>query len=139
MYEELLRKGLLKPEAVSPAEVGAALARARRDLATAAELLGKDDDWALAVAYNAVLQAGRALMFSQGYRPSSMEGHKTVFTFLREALAAEHSSLVTYFNRVRVKRHAAVYDVAGMVTQRESADVLSRAAQLVDIIERELR
>ena len=116
----------------------AALARARRDLSTASGLVGKDDDWALAVAYNAVLQAGRALMFSQGYRPSSMEGHKTVFTFLREALNPEYSSLVTYFNRVRVKRHAAVYDVAGLVTQRESADVLLRAAELVDIMEREL-
>jgi len=138
MYEELLRKGLLRREPASEAEVVAALARARRDLSTASGLVGKDDDWALAVAYNAVLQAGRALMFSQGYRPSSMEGHKTVFTFLREALNPEYSSLVTYFNRVRVKRHAAVYDVAGLVTQRESADVLLRAAELVDIMEREL-
>ena len=138
MYDELRHRGFLKKEAVSPAEVRAALARARRDLATAGDLLGKDDDWALAVAYNAVLQAGRALMFSQGYRPSSVEGHKTVFVFLREALASEHTSLVTYFNRVRVKRHTAVYDVAGLVTQREAADVLSRAARLVDIIEAEL-
>jgi len=108
MYDELRRKGLLKQEAVSPAEVNAALARARRDLSTAEGLLGKDDDWALAVAYNAVLQAGRALMFAQGYRPSSVEGHKTIFVFLREALASQHASLVTYFNRVRVKRHTAV-------------------------------
>ncbi|HZL05207.1 MAG TPA: hypothetical protein VFE45_07275, partial [Coriobacteriia bacterium] len=62
MYDELLRQGLLKREAVSQAEVMAALARARRDLSTAGGLLGKDEDWALAVAYNAVLQAGRALM-----------------------------------------------------------------------------
>jgi len=84
MYDELLRKGLLKREAVSRAEVMAALSRARRDLSTAGDLP------------------------------------------------------VTYFNRVRVKRHTAVYDVAGLVTQRESADVLSRAARLVDIIEDEL-
>jgi uncharacterized protein (UPF0332 family) len=138
MYEDLLRRGLLKRETVSHAEASAALARARRDLSTAGELLGKDDDWALAVAYNGVLQAGRGLMFSQGYRPSSVEGHKTVMSFLRDALAPEHSSLVTYFDRVRVKRHTAIYDVAGLVTRRESADILARASQLIEIIASEL-
>ncbi|MDI6903496.1 MAG: hypothetical protein QMC77_07160, partial [Methanocellales archaeon] len=31
--------------------------------------------WALAIAYNAMLQAGRALIFSEGYRPIGRYEH----------------------------------------------------------------
>ncbi len=43
------------------------LSLAKRDLKTAKNVFeDKDYDWCLSIAYNAMLQAGRALMFSKG-------------------------------------------------------------------------
>jgi len=42
---------------------------AQRDLYAAEMNLQINDEWAYNISYNAVLSAGRALMFSRGYRP----------------------------------------------------------------------
>lgn len=81
--EELLRARLIRR--VKPGHKLAAdsLTRARRDIETARTLIrNKKLDWALAVSYNAMLLAGRALMFSRGYRPSGTGGHLAVVRFL---------------------------------------------------------
>jgi len=46
------------------------------ELNVARSVLNENCDWAFSIAYNAMLQAVRALMFSKGYRP------KGVFRFL---------------------------------------------------------
>ncbi len=67
MIDDLLRQGLIKQLPVDTKKVNDALAHAHRDLATAGTLVASDQDWAYTIAYNAVLQAGRALMFANGY------------------------------------------------------------------------
>jgi len=48
------------------------LEHARSDIETAKTLIEhRKFDWSLSISYNAMLVAGRALMFSKGYRPSS--------------------------------------------------------------------
>jgi hypothetical protein len=68
---DLLRSGRIRRETISPAEVREALKLADRDLRVARKLMGEELDWGFTVAYNAVLQAGRAFMFAKGYRPAS--------------------------------------------------------------------
>ena len=58
-----------------------ALALAHRDIATSRLLLASDHDWAYTIAYNAILQAGRALMFAHGYRPDGANQHISVVKF----------------------------------------------------------
>jgi len=69
-YDELVNKGLIKPFDAAPAQVKDRLALARRDIRTAGTP-GIGHDWAYSIAYNAMLQSARALMFAEGYRPSS--------------------------------------------------------------------
>ncbi|TAJ45689.1 hypothetical protein [Methanofollis fontis] len=52
---------------------------ARRDVTVAGSVLAGNSDWAYTIAYNAMLQAGRALMFSKGYRPAGTNQHITVY------------------------------------------------------------
>ena len=59
-YDDLLKSGRVRRERISPAEVRQAIARAQRDLKTARKIMAEDWDWGFAVAYNAVLQIGRA-------------------------------------------------------------------------------
>lgn len=138
IYDELLRSGRIREEKVSRLSVRQALERAERDLQVAARLIAEDLDWAFAISYNAVLQASRAYMFAQGYRPASAEGHKNTFAFMRIALGKEHEELITYFDRMRVKRNQATYNVAGLITETEAQNLLEKARDFVAWIHNKL-
>jgi uncharacterized protein (UPF0332 family) len=97
-----------------------------------------DWDWGFAVAYNAVLQASRAYMFSKGYRPDTQNAHKNVFAFMQDALGDEYRDLVTYFDRMRVRRNRALYDVAGMISETEAKNLFQNAREYVGFIVGEL-
>lgn len=73
-YEKLVSKGLIKPFKAEPSQIKSRFDLATRDLKTAKQMLGQSRDWAYNIAYNAILQASRALMFAEGYRPTSGEG-----------------------------------------------------------------
>ncbi len=103
---------------------------AERDLKTA-----KDDfnscnyDWALSIAYNAALQAVRALMFSLGYRPKGKNQHKTVFEFVKEMNV--NQNVVNYFDNIRKIRHIAVYVEVNYVTEKTAKEVIEQAESFV--------
>jgi uncharacterized protein (UPF0332 family) len=134
--DNLLRSGRIRREAVSPAEIRDALKLADRDLRVARKLMAEELDWGFAVAYNAVLQAGRAYMFAKGYRPATAEGHKNTFAFLAAALGSEHADLVSYFDRMRSKRNQAVYGMAGRIAETEARNLLTKAAEFVRLVKR---
>ena len=138
MYEDLLRASRIRKQKVSPAEIRRALERARRDLKTARKIMAEDSDWGFAVAYNAVLQASRAYIFSKGYRPAGAEAHKNTFAFMTLAFGKEYEDLMTYFDRMRSKRNQAIYDVAGIISESEARGLLAKAIDFVTLIENKL-
>ncbi len=94
----------------------------------------EDWDWGFSIAYNAVLQSSRAFMYSKGYRPTSSQGHKNTFAFMRAALGDEFSTIIGYFDRMRTKRNQAIYDVAGLITADEAIAILAHAEKFVEAI-----
>jgi len=138
-YDELLNSRRIRREKVSGAEVQKALERAERDLQTSRELIEHDRDWSFAVAYDAVLQASRAYMFAQGFRPASSESHKNTFAFMRLAMGMEYEELMAYFDRMRNKRHQAIYETAGLITETEARNILEKAEVFVALIRQELK
>jgi uncharacterized protein (UPF0332 family) len=128
MIEDLQRQGLIKKIPVDQKKVNDARAHARRDLITAGTLLASDRDWAYTIAYNAVLQAGRALMFSKGYRPTGANQHISVVQFAGLYL---HQNDTITFDRMRRKRNSSVYDTAGTISECEAESALSQAEDLV--------
>jgi len=137
-YDDLLRSRRIRRENASQGEIDRALERAQRDLATSRKIMAEDSDWGFAVAYNAVLQASRAYMFAQGYRPASTEGHKNTFAFMKAALGPGYQELISYFDRMRRKRNQAVYDAAAMISETEARDLLENAEQYVGMIRAKL-
>ena len=106
---------------------------AERDLIAAQNSqLSGDCDWALSIAYNSALQAGRGLMFHMGYRPAGEEAHKAVFEFL-QAIGFE-PELTAYFDRIRRKRHIAIYDRAQSISLSEAEDCIDQANLFVQKI-----
>ncbi len=73
---------------------------AEKDIRSAEHSFNSEDyDWAISIAYNAVLRSGRNFMFYLGYRPIGREHHKNVFEFLRKA--GFDKELTDYFDNIR--------------------------------------
>lgn len=132
---KLLAEGYIQPLAKNPKLVEEALASAEADIATAKRNLESGDlDWALAIAYDAMLQAGVALMYWHGYRPASEGSHLAVVKFCAEVLPRESSELVTRFNKLRMRRHKVIYEKRGTVTKEEAAGSIARAEEFIKSI-----
>jgi uncharacterized protein (UPF0332 family) len=137
---DLRRKGLIKPFTASAQQVRKQLQLAKRDISTAKKLLGSDSDWAFSIAYNAVLQAARTLMFSKGYRPAAGEGqHVAAVNFAEEVLGTELGDEIFIFDKMRTKRHRAIYDVAGSVSQQEAKAAFAFAGTFVKVVANHLQ
>ncbi len=137
-FDKLIESRRIYEERISTDEVRRALERAERDLRTAKMIMAEDHDWGFAVAYNAVLQSSRAYMFAQGYRPASREGHKNTLDFMRLALGKRHEQVIGYFDRMRKKRNQVIYDIAGLISETEAENLLSRAEDFVRMIQKKL-
>ena len=128
---DLEREGYIKKLPVNKQKVNDALNLARRDSNTAKTILGKDYDWAFSIAYNAMLQTIRALMFSKGYRPSGNNQHISVVRFAEIFLDEE---TVIIFDRMRRKRHSTIYDTAGTISKKEAENAVEAAERLIQEI-----
>jgi uncharacterized protein (UPF0332 family) len=90
-----------------------------------------DEEWAYAIAYHAMLRAGRALMFAMGYRPRGKDQHKTVVEFSAEILGKHFQDLTTRFNRMRAKRHDFIYEPERSIPKTEAIQSLESAERFV--------
>ena len=113
-----------------------AIQLAQRDIKTASDVYSNNDyDWAFSIAYNAMLQAGRALMFSQGYRPTGKYKHVSVLEFVKTKFGEEFADKILFiFNKIRKKRHIAVYEQVNIISSNEAKSSLDTAKEFVDSV-----
>ena len=137
---DLQKQGLIRPFKVSLTQIQDRLQLAKRDIATARQLLGSDSDWAFSIAYNAVLQAARALMFFKGFRPATGEGqHVAAVRFAEAVLGKEMGDEIFIFDKMRSKRHRVIYDVSGSVSSQEAKSAFEFAVTFVEKVEQFLK
>ncbi len=124
--EELLRSRVIRRMKPNRKLALISLRHARSDIETAKTLIEhKKYDWSLAISYNAMLVAGRALMFSKGYRPSTTEGHIAVVKFLQATSDIEASERMSMaMNGMRKKRHRVVYEETDIVSEEEARQAI---------------
>lgn len=134
--DSLIQGGYIKKLPISKSKVEDVLNLARRDITTAKSILDENSDWSFSIAYNAMLQSIRALMFSKGYRPTGANQHTTVVRFAELFLDEE---IVIIFDRMRRKRHSTVYDTVGTISKREAENAVDTAEKLVQNIEDMIR
>jgi uncharacterized protein (UPF0332 family) len=137
---ELLKKNLI--EKIEPDEklCNELLANAERDLKAAEDNLKTEHpDWALAIAYNAMLSAGRALMAKKGYRALSEAHHIAVVQFCAATLPSESSTLVAIFNRYRIRRNEVVYGEAESVGIDEAKKAIDNATKFIEAIKKMIK
>lgn len=117
------------PEAVRSAP--AALARARRILASAAVLAPTDPDSAYVLAYDAARQAGTAVLAAQALRATATGGHVAVERVLRAQFAPGFAD----FHLLRRRRHELEYPDPRRpddADPAEAEEAIAAAAAIVD-------
>lgn len=133
-YERFLRDKLIKRQTPDFRQINKQLQRSLKDLKTSEANLKIDLTWSLAIAYHAMIRAGRALMYSKGYLPTTKRSHKTIIEFTKLLLGHEYYVLVGKFNRLRRKRHDFIYESKNHVTHSEAKSCLETAKNLVEKI-----
>ncbi len=134
-YNELEKEDLIRKLPIDRKKVEDAIKLAERDLKTAKKILAENRDWAFSIAYNSMLQAGRALMFSKGYRPSGEAQHVSVVKFA-ESVLGKNQEILLIFDMMRRKRHTAVYGEVGRITETEANNAIKWAEQFLEVVKR---
>jgi len=129
--ERFLKDNLIKKQNPDFNQISHQLQRSLKDLKTAESNLNIDLTWALAIAYHAMIRAGRALMYSKGYLPTAKNSHKTVVEFTNLVLGHEYDALVGQFSRLRRRRHDFIYDSINHTTSSEAKSSLETAKALI--------
>lgn len=131
------RNSWLVEHKTSAQEIADLLGVADRDLHDCAS---KDlsEDWQLAIAYNAALQSATAALAASGYRASRDNHHYRVIQSLAFTIGAE-SKLITQLDAFRKKRNVGDYERAGLVSEKEAAEMVALARELRKKVEEWLR
>ena len=138
-YKELENKNLVSSFTASKEQIEKEMNLAKRDLRVAQKNLEEDYDWAFAIAYNAVLQTGRALMLFKGYRPRGEAQHKTVIKFIELTLGKDFSEKSRFLDMMRTKRHRVIYDEPELISESEAKYAIQIAAEFVDLVSQKLK
>lgn len=129
--KSLESQGLIEKISFSDKQIVSNIQRASKDLITAKATIKIDEEWAYTISYHAMLRAGRALMFSLGYRPKGKNQHKAVVDFCAEMFRKDFKNLTERFNRMRIKRHDFIYEPERPISKTEVTKSLDSAEKFV--------
>ena len=141
-YKEFVKKGLLKKEKIGFDQINKVLERAHRNI-KGARLLARNSDkeGGFEFAYEAMLLAGRALVFSYGLRPRAVGSHKIVIDFTEKALGKEYRILIQKFGKMRRKRNYLIYGIGLIISATETKNAIKTAEMFIkkikEIIQKE--
>jgi uncharacterized protein (UPF0332 family) len=132
--QNLLKEGIIKQCPVDFRAISKLMSRALVDLKTAERNLAEDEECAFTYAYNAVLRAGLALMFSEGYRPEIPDKHLTVVRFAASILGVDFKRLVNDCDIMRRKRNRFIYEPDIPCSRNEAQEALKTAKNFIHTI-----
>lgn len=124
---DLLKENRIRPIEPDKKQALDCIKASERDVKVAKELLGKDLDWSFSVAYNAALQAVRALMFADGHCAIGEGHHKTTIEYAKIKLGNALKGEIELFDRLRKKRGEAVYFSVGTISELEAKKAIEFA------------
>lgn len=120
--------GWLREHRTSPQEIADLLTVVERDLADAEGNISSD--WQFGIAYNAALKLCTILLYVSGYRPEKTLQHYRTISSLPLVLGGERKVDADYLDTCRTKRNIAEYEMAGVATPRDAAELVDFARHL---------
>ena len=135
---DLLKENKVRKVSPDKQQATECLKAAERDLKTAKAMLETDLDWAFAIAYNAMLQSARALMFAEGYAPVGEAKHKIAVDYVEVKLGAKFKEKIVLFESMRKKRHRVVYEKVGAISRYEAEHAIETGREFLEIIKQKI-
>lgn len=139
MYNYLVEKNLIEKIPIYSDEILHLKEAAQKDIETAHFLARADSDWALNIAYSAMLRISLALMYAEGYRPKGEAKHKVVIDFLREKLGSEFKEDLERVDDLRKKRNRMIYHASAISSEYEVKETIEFAREFVKQISKLVR
>ncbi len=129
--QELLDEGLVEEFTSTPEQIQEQIRLAVSDL-TAANIMISDShlaEWAYKAAYNSMLSAARALLFSRRYRAKiSGTPHKATVQFIQAEYGDKiDSTAISAFSKARLDRHESQYEQVGTITPNQAQFLTTQA------------
>lgn len=128
MFDAHINGGFLKKQRPNERQILYQLRRADLDLKTAQKIIETDPEWAITVAYHAMLRSGRALLFAHGYLPADGAQHKTVVELTGKIFGSNFRDLAMQFERLRRKRNMFFYESFESASATEARNAMKTAA-----------
>ncbi|MBM3319026.1 MAG: hypothetical protein FJY75_14360 [Candidatus Eisenbacteria bacterium] len=120
--------GWLRPHEPTRSEIADLLGIVDRDLRDAAGDISAD--WRFGIAYNAALKLCTILLHASGFRAEKALQHYRTLAALPGILGQEWRSDADYLEICRIKRNAAEYEMAGVATAQDAAELIAFVKRL---------
>jgi hypothetical protein len=124
-----LRNRWIRRHEPSRDEVTRLLAIADRDIEQS-QTPGLGPEWRFDIAYNAALQLATAALAAAGYQAERQNKHMRTLECLEFLGADVDQDMTSFLDRCRRKRHAAVYEQIGAISDHEAEEMLAAAIRL---------
>jgi hypothetical protein len=121
----------------SVVEITNLLAIADRDIRES-QTPGLGPEWRFDIAYNSALQSATAALASAGYRAERQNKHLRTIECLQFTVGLTEKE-VAFLDACRRKRHTAVYDQMGAISDLEADEMVQRAISLRQQVEAWIR
>ena len=130
---DLLSRDLVEKFRSGKEQVQTEIDNAVKKLNSAKKMLSIDE-WGYAhfAAYNAMLHAGRALMFSKGYRPKGSDHHVAVVSFSHIYERRYSTEILESFDQGRKRRHEFQYDDADAISESQAKNLIENGSKFID-------
>ncbi len=117
----------------SAAEINNLFAIADRDIMQS-QTTGLGAEWRFDIAYNAALQLATAALAAAGYRAERHNKHMRTLESLAFTVGLEKDT-VDFLDHCRRKRHVAIYEQIGAISDQEAGELLDVTQRLRSIVE----
>lgn len=135
---DLLKRNEIRKVAPDKLQADENLKAAERDIDVAEKTIKISSDWAFIVAYNALLHAARALMFYEGYEVCGENKHKIAMDYINVKFGVKYQSDVEMIDRIRRKRHIAMYDVVESISPNEVDVAITTAKKVLNLVKEKI-
>jgi hypothetical protein len=126
--QSYLRNRWIRQHTTSPDEIRRLLAIADRDIEQS-QVPGLGPEWRFDIAYNSALQSATAALASSGHRAERQNKHMRTIECLSFTVGLEQHE-VDFLDVCRRKRHRAVYEQVGAISDQEAAELITFARGL---------
>ena len=127
----------IREHETSADEISNLLAIADRDIAQS-QTPGLGPEWRFDIAFNAALQLAVASLAAAGYRAERENKHLRTIECLAFTVGLDREE-VDLLDRCRRKRHIAVYDRVGAISDQEAGEMIDLATRLRKVVQDWLR